>query len=83
LFNTAKLVRIKEVVGCHMELEPCTDDLLYEFSCCVKQDNGAEGFWCVVGGFVGLGNNNRRSSFELGRPSFKFGARIHYKNDLF
>ena len=57
-----------------MELKPGADDLLYEFSCCIEQDNKAEGFRYVVGGFVRLGYDNQCSSFELDKPSFIFDA---------
>jgi len=52
-----------------MELELCTNDLFYEFSYCVKQNDGAEGFWCVVGGFVGLGCHDSESNPQIS-PAF-------------
>jgi len=66
-----------------MELEPCADDLFYEFSCCIEQNNGAEGFWYIVGGLVGLGYDNQCGSFELGWPNFILNARIRGNDNFF
>jgi len=76
LFYSAELVGVEEAIECYVELKPDANDLLYEFSCYIKQNYGAEGFWHVVGGFVRLGYNNQYGSFELGRSSFIFDARV-------
>ena len=83
MFDAAELVGVEEAIRCHMELEPCADDLLYDFFCCIEQDNGAEEFWCVVGGLVGLGYDNQCSSCELGRLTFILDAHICDDDNFF
>ena len=83
MFDAAELVGVEEAIKCHMELEPCADDLFYEFSCYIEQNNGVEEFWCIVGGLVGLGYDNQYGSFELGWPNFILDARICGNDNFF
>jgi len=57
LSDTPELVGVQETVGCHVELKLDTNDLFYEFVCCVEQDDRTEGFGHVVGLFVGFGDD--------------------------
>jgi len=70
LLDATKLVWVEEAISYGVKLKSITDDLLYEFSCHIEEDNRSEWLCGVIWGLVGFWDDDQGWLFKMTRPVF-------------